>query len=170
MSTHSTSTSVLTGKESVKDFKVSPTPSRGNALLPGAFLNHPPNYQAIYNKLLAVEECLTTRPSPSADIYLMGQSDALRFVLGMQPLDQSEILCPVCWSNLCECKTSEQEAILRTNKHLEPAYKLYDGDWLVSDVNPDFGPYILTTDGLIQDVEYHYLKYHTPAEALPCLR
>ena len=144
------------------------TKPQGSALLPQAFKNDPPSYHSIYQKLMAVEQCLNKLSD--ADSYLMGQSDALRFVLGMDPLDQSEMLCNVCWSNLCECKTAEQEAILRNNRHLEPAYRLHDGDWLVSDTNPDFGPYILTRDGMIQGTEYHYLKYHSPAEELPCLR
>jgi len=65
--------------------------------------------------------------------------------------------------------TEEQRYILEQNRHLVPVERLGDGDWLVldnvppqSDVFPDghFGPYILTIDGKLHDVNYHYSECH----------
>jgi hypothetical protein len=53
-----------------------------------------------------------------------------------------------------------QVGILEKNPHLIPRDILPDGDMLVSDQDQEFGPYILTRDGTVHDVEYHYDKYH----------
>ena len=64
--------------------------------------------------------------------------------------------------------TPEQQALFGKNRHLVPVSRLDDGDWLVLD-NQDpgyhwalthFGPYVLTRDGKVQDVNYHYKVYH----------
>lgn len=56
--------------------------------------------------------------------------------------------------------TEAQEQVIKENGHLVPLAALPDGDWLVGDVVPDFGPYVLTTDGRVQGVNYHYSRYH----------
>jgi hypothetical protein len=66
-------------------------------------------------------------------------------------------------------KTPQQEVLLMHNPHLVAAERLSDGDWLLLDKgsapdrifpNGHYGPYILTTDGKVQNVNYHYATYH----------
>lgn len=60
--------------------------------------------------------------------------------------------------------TSQQVSALEGKPHLNPIEVLSDGDLLMTDneSKPDYplGPYILTKDGKIQDVNYHYSNYH----------
>jgi hypothetical protein len=65
--------------------------------------------------------------------------------------------------------TSEQKYLLDKNPHLIPVSRLDDGDWLVLDSEGPkgqpgsidlYGPYILTLDGKVQEVNYHFAKYH----------
>ncbi len=53
-----------------------------------------------------------------------------------------------------------QVGVLENNPHLIPRDMLPDGDMLVSDRDQEFGPYILTRDGAVQDIPYHYEQYH----------
>jgi hypothetical protein len=67
--------------------------------------------------------------------------------------------------------TSSQAKFLRDNmSHLEMVSMLEDGDMLIVDNgkpmdstwnNGHYGPYILTREGHLQDVNYHYSKYHS---------
>jgi hypothetical protein len=88
--------------------------------------------------------------------------------------------CPLCGDNLYatemsrtppgagswESMTGEQREIYVKNPHLVPAALLPDGDWLILDAGPvgangePMGPYILTRDGKVQRVNYHYRYYH----------
>ena len=60
--------------------------------------------------------------------------------------------------------TPQQINTLESCPHLDPIEVLSDGDLLVIDneSKPDYtlGPYILTKDGKIQGVDYHYSNYH----------
>ena len=65
--------------------------------------------------------------------------------------------------------TREQVNLLGANTHLLAVSTLEDGDLLVLDTSPTspdvfpdghFGPYVLTTEGHLQDVNYHYREHH----------
>ena len=74
--------------------------------------------------------------------------------------------------------TADQAELLANNPHLTPVEVLSDGDILVLDLeetNPEvfpdgFGPYILTTDGRVQGVNYHYRHSHGVAPFGPAGR
>jgi len=73
--------------------------------------------------------------------------------------------------------TSKQAKFLRENMtHLEMVSMLDDGDMLIVDTgkpmdsswnNGHYGPYVLTTDGKLQDVNYHYAHEHSVGN-IPC--
>lgn len=68
--------------------------------------------------------------------------------------------------------TEAQGCTLGKNLHLVFASMLDDGDCLILDSDgpdhrslqylyaPHYGPYVLTTDGKVQDVNYHYATHH----------
>ena len=55
--------------------------------------------------------------------------------------------------------TSEQRAVLADTPYLVALDELPDGDLLVEDKD-GYGPYILTRDGKVQEVKYHYHIWH----------
>lgn len=66
-------------------------------------------------------------------------------------------------------RTAAQERLLCDNPHLIAVERLSDGDLLVVDNQPappnffptgPYGPYVLTRDGKVQDVNYHFAVYH----------
>lgn len=69
-------------------------------------------------------------------------------------------------------RTPEQLLVLGKNSHLVFASMLGDGDCLILDSGgpgsqtlqylyaPHYGPYVLTKDGKIQDVNYHFATHH----------
>ena len=63
--------------------------------------------------------------------------------------------------------TAAQKQLLDANLHLFAVARLEDGDLLVVDMQPaetfpngHYGPYVLTKNGYLHDVNYHYGKYH----------
>ena len=64
--------------------------------------------------------------------------------------------------------TYRQRAVIGSTTHLQVLEILPDGDALVADLGTaisdsfpgHFGPYILTKNGLIQDIHYHYSNFH----------
>ncbi len=69
-------------------------------------------------------------------------------------------------------KTKYQFEILEKCPHFIPIAKLPDGDILVVDKTTiaasdhfitgasHYGPYVVTLNGFVQDINYHYAKYH----------
>jgi hypothetical protein len=65
--------------------------------------------------------------------------------------------------------TPEQQQVLERNTHLRRVSTLEDGDLLIIDLgiadrsvfpNGHFGPYVLTKEGYVQDVNFHYQMHH----------
>lgn len=68
--------------------------------------------------------------------------------------------CQDCGTAFRADLTIEQWEVFVNCSHLTLASRLEDGDVLVLDENELFGPYVLTRDGKVQDVYWHYQKYH----------
>lgn len=68
--------------------------------------------------------------------------------------------------------THAQANFLVLNDHLRAVSRLEDGDLLIVDLGENdrenssghFGPYVLTVDALLQDVNYHFKNSH----GIPC--
>lgn len=56
--------------------------------------------------------------------------------------------------------TRHQLRVLNDNDHLVHGGQLDDGDLLVLDKLAGAGPYVLTRDGKVQGVDYHYHRHH----------